>query len=132
MTQRLESWTRNPKVASSNLGPAEFVGGGCELTALSSTFNTMTEVPLSKAPNPQLLPGHSCINGCPLLRVCDCVCVHFGWVKCRAQIPSMGHHTWPFVTLLSLKRNNISIVGIGTGLWVPSQALSHNEVCSTT
>uniref|UniRef100_A0A672PTX2 MAGUK p55 scaffold protein 4 n=1 Tax=Sinocyclocheilus grahami TaxID=75366 RepID=A0A672PTX2_SINGR len=27
-------------------------------TALSSTFNTTTEVPLSKAPNPQLLPGH--------------------------------------------------------------------------
>ncbi len=25
-------------------------------------------------------------------------CVHvLGWVKCRAQIPSMGHHTWPRV-----------------------------------
>ncbi len=23
------------------------------------------------------------------------VCVHLGWVKCRALIPSMGHHTWP-------------------------------------
>ncbi len=23
------------------------------------------------------------------------VCVHFGWVKCRAQILSMCHHTWP-------------------------------------
>ncbi len=31
-----------------------------------------------------------------------CVCVHFGWVKCRAQIPSMGHHTWSYVTSLSL------------------------------
>ncbi len=38
------------------------------------------------------------INGCPLLRVCvhcvcvfTAVCVHLGWVKCRAQIPSMGH-----------------------------------------
>ncbi len=30
------------------------------------------------------------------------VCVHLGWVKCRAQIPSMGHHTWPYVTSLSL------------------------------
>uniref|UniRef100_A0A8C1Z590 Ig-like domain-containing protein n=1 Tax=Cyprinus carpio TaxID=7962 RepID=A0A8C1Z590_CYPCA len=31
---------------------------------------------------------NSTINGCPLLRVCvHCsVCVHFGWVKCRAQI----------------------------------------------
>ncbi len=31
--------------------------------------------------------------------VCSrCVCVHFGWVNCRAQIPSMGNHTWPHVT----------------------------------
>ncbi len=34
------------------------------------------------------------------------VCVHsvcaLGWVKCRAQIQSMGH-TWPHVTSLSLK-----------------------------
>ncbi len=37
-------------------GPA-IVGGGSECTALSSTFNTLTEVPLSKAPNPQQLPG---------------------------------------------------------------------------
>ncbi len=74
-----------------------------------STFNTTTEVPLSKAPNPQLLPGRRSINGCPLLWVCvhgvcvfTAVCVHFGWVKCRARIPSMGHHTWPYVTSLSL------------------------------
>ncbi len=34
------------------------------------------EVPLSKAPNPQLLPGCRSINGCPLLWVCSrCVCV---------------------------------------------------------
>ncbi len=42
-----------------------------------STFNTTTEVPLSKAPNPQLLPEHRSINDCPLLRVCVhgvCVC----------------------------------------------------------
>ncbi len=30
------------------------------------------------------------------------VCVHLGWVKCRARIPSMGHHTWSYVTSLSL------------------------------
>ncbi len=49
---------------------------------LSSTFNTTTEVPLSKAPNPQLLPGRRSINGCPLLRVfvhgvcvCSLLCV---------------------------------------------------------
>ncbi len=76
-----------------------------------STFNTTTEVPLSKVPNPQLLPGRRSINGCPLLQVCvhgvcvcvfTAVCVHFGWDKCRAQIPSMGHHTWPYVISLSL------------------------------
>ncbi len=56
-----------------------------------------TEVPLSRAPNPQLLPGRRSINGCHLLvcvhGVCvfTAVCVHFGWVECRAQIPSMGH-----------------------------------------
>ncbi len=71
-----------------------------------STFNTTTEVPLIKAPNPQLLPGRRSINGCPLLRgVCSrcvftAVCVHFGWVNCRAQIPSMGHHTWAYVKSL--------------------------------
>ncbi len=77
-------------------------------SALSS-FNTTTEVPLSKAPNPQLLPGRRSINGCPLLRVCvhgvcvfTAVCVHLGWDKYRAQIPSMGHHTWSYVTSLSL------------------------------
>ncbi len=45
--------------------------------------------------------------GCPLLwvsvhGVCECsrcVCA-LGWVKCRAQIPSMGHHIWPHVTSL--------------------------------
>ncbi len=30
-----------------------------------------------------------------------CVCA-LGWVKCRAQIPSIGHHTWPHTTSLSL------------------------------
>ncbi len=35
-----------------------------------STLNTTTEVPLSKAPNPELLPGRCSINGCPVLRVC--------------------------------------------------------------
>ncbi len=33
------------------------------------------EVPLSKAPNPQLLPGRRNINGRPLLRVCVHCCV---------------------------------------------------------
>ncbi len=38
---------------------------------------------------------------CVCVCVCVCVCA-FGWVKCRAQIPSMGHHTWPHITSLSL------------------------------
>ncbi len=114
----LESWTRNPKVMGLSLGTGRNSRWGSEFTALSSIFNTMTEVPLSKAPNPQLLPGCHSINGCPLLRVCVhgvcvftavCVCVHFGWVNCRAQIPSMGHHTWPYVTSLSLLDFNLQM-----------------------
>ncbi len=85
-----------------------------------SSFNTTTEVPLSKAPNTQLLPGRRSINDCPLLRVCVhgvcvftavCVCT---WVKCRARIPSMGHHTWPYVTSLSL---SLFISTIHTARW---------------
>ncbi len=32
--------------------------------------------------------------------VCFHCCVHLGWVKCWALIPSMGHHTWSYVTSL--------------------------------
>ncbi len=40
-----------------------------------STFNTTTEVrPLSKSPNPQLLPGRRSIV-CPQNCVCACACV---------------------------------------------------------
>ncbi len=62
----------------------------------------LTEVPLSKAPNLQLLPGCRSINGCPLLPVCvHCwVCAH--WMgKCRARMQSLGHHIWLYVTSLS-------------------------------
>ncbi len=102
------SRTRNRKVVSSSLRPAGIVGGGEWMYSALSTVNTTTEVTLSKAPNPQLLPRCRSINGCPLLRVCVhdvcvftavCVCV-LGWVKCRAQIQSMGHHTWSYVTSL--------------------------------
>ncbi len=30
-------------------------------------------------------------SGC-VFTVCVCSLLHFGWVKCRARIPSMGHH----------------------------------------
>ncbi len=50
------------------------------MSSTLSTFNTTTELPLSKAPNPKLLPGRRGINGCPLLRVCVhcCVCTFDG------------------------------------------------------
>ncbi len=76
-----------------------------------STLNTRSEVPLSKAPNPQLLPGRRSIYGCPLLQVCSqwvsewvsecvcvCVCVCSLLHVCTWVIPCMGHHTWPYVT----------------------------------
>jgi len=63
---------------------------------------------VSKAPNPQSLPGlhcqllwvcvHSVFN--THCCVCVCVCVH-EWVKCRAQIPDTGHHTLLHVITLS-------------------------------
>ncbi len=63
---------------------------------LSSTLTATTE-----ALNPQLLPGRRSnmvahCSGC-VFTVCVCVCA-LGWVKCRAQIQSMCHHTWPHVT----------------------------------
>ncbi len=72
-----------------------------------SPLKTTTDVPLSKTPNPQLLPGHRSING--LLRVCvHGVCVFTAvcalWMgKCKALILSMGHHSWLYVTSLFKK-----------------------------
>ncbi len=63
--------------------------------------------PLNKAPNPPTAPRVLQQYACPLLRVCvHGVCVHYcvcalRWVKCKAQIPSMGHHTWPHITSLT-------------------------------
>ncbi len=60
-TTGLESWTRNLKVASSSLRS----GRNCRLGGVNvqlSTLNTTTEVPLSKALNPQLLPGRRSIK----------------------------------------------------------------------
>ncbi len=103
----LASQTRNPKVVGSNLRSSRDCRWGEWMYSALFTLNTTTEVPLSKAPNLQLLPGRRSINDCPLLRVCvhgvcvfTAVCVHLGWVKCRARIPSMGHHSWLYVTSL--------------------------------
>ncbi len=83
-------------------GQQELQVGGVNVQRSLSTFNTTTEVPLSKALNPQLLPGHRS-NMAAHCSVCvfTAVCVHFGWVKCRAQIPSMGNRTWSYVTSLT-------------------------------
>ncbi len=65
------------------------------------TFNTTTEVPLSKSLNPELLPACRSINGCPLLQVCVhglCVCS----LLCVCTLDGLNHHTWQYVTLLSL------------------------------
>ncbi len=57
------------------------LGGGSECTALAPP-----SIPrLSKAPNPQLLPGRCSINDCPLRRVC---------------VQILGHHTWLYVKSL--------------------------------
>ncbi len=83
------------------------------MSSALSTLNTITEVrPLSKALNPQLLPGRRCI-GCPLLwvcvhSVCLCVFVRFSllcvctWmVKCIAQAPSMESRVTSFPFLFT-------------------------------
>ncbi len=36
-------------------------------------------------------------------KTCSYIYICNGWVKCRAQILSMGHHTWPYVTFTSLQ-----------------------------
>ncbi len=63
---------------------------------------TLPLLSLSKAPNPQLLPGCRSINGSGCVFM---VCVYFGWVNCRARIPSMGNHTWLYVTFTFTKKN---------------------------
>ncbi len=56
---------------------------------LSSTFKTTAEVrPLSNGAKPPTSPPIWLHTVC----VYYCVCA-LGWVKCRAQILSMGHHT---------------------------------------
>ncbi len=110
-TAGLESQTRNPKVASSSLGPAGIVGGGVNVQrSLYPQYHDWGVLEqCTEPPTPPRAPQHKWLPTCPLLWVCvhsvcvfTAVCVHLGWDKCRAQIPSMGHHTWSYVTSLSL------------------------------
>ncbi len=90
-----------------------------------STLNTTTEVPLSKAPNPQLLPGRCSINGFPLLRVCvHSLCV-FTAVVCtldginaehRAEGLRFQGNGWlsPHLWLFHCGRLGLSVC---SGLW---------------
>ncbi len=84
--------------------------GGSKCTALSPP-SIPRRGALEQGPKPPTAPGRRSINGCPLLWVCVhgvcvcsllCVCTWMG--KCRARIPSMGHHTWLYVMPLSLKK----------------------------
>ncbi len=102
MAQWIESRTCNPKVAG-------IVGGGSECPAVSPpSIPRLRWDPWARHRTPNCSPGTAALaahcSGCVFT---VCVCVHYcvcalGWVKCRAQIPSMGHHTWPHVTSLSL------------------------------
>ncbi len=83
-----------PEVVGSSLGSSRKCQWGEWITSVLSTFNTRTEVrPLSKAPNPQLLPGRRSI-GCPLLRVCVhyCVCA-LGWLNAEHKFQATCGHT---------------------------------------
>ncbi len=72
------------------------------MSSALSTLNTTTEVPLSKAPNPQLLPGRRSINGCPLLRVCvHGVCVFTAVCVCTLDGLNAEHEFRVWVTILS-------------------------------
>ncbi len=77
-----------------------------EMYSALSTLNTTIEVLLSKAPNPQLLPGSCSINGCPLLwvcvhSVCVCVCVcSLLWV-CTLDGLNAEHEFRVWVTILA-------------------------------
>ncbi len=71
------------------------------MSSALSTLNTTTEMPLSKAPNPQLFPGRRSINGCPLLRVCvHGVCVFTDVCVCTLDGLNAEHKFRVWVTIL--------------------------------
>ncbi len=98
-------------IVSSSVGPAGIVGGGSECTALSSPSKPRRGAleQGTEHPTAPRAPQHKWLNSVCSRCVCVhcCVCVHFGWVKCRAQI--QGHHTWLYVTSLSLSLLHITV-----------------------
>ncbi len=110
-------------------GPAGIVGGGEWMYSTVSTFNTTTEVPLSK--NPQLLPGRRSI-GCPLLRVC----VRGVWVcsllcVCTLDGLNAEHEFRVWVTILGRMSRHFIITLIRDGNLFRSNSSSINDSYST-
>ncbi len=90
------------------------------MSSALSTLNTTTEEVLSKAPNPQLLPGRR-INGCSLLRVCFtvCVCVCVCSLLCVCTLDELNaeHKFQVWVTKLGrMSRHFINNVSVGAGM----------------
>ncbi len=103
-----------------------------------STLNTTTEVPLSKAPNPQLLPGRRSINGYPLLQVCVftavCVCTLDGLNaehKFRVWVTVLGCISRHLSHNFSLIQFNLLDFGVinSTKFWSEKLFLHHFFQC---
>ncbi len=74
---------------------------GCGFESRLRQELSTTEVrPLSKAPNPQLLPGRRIIS-CPLLQVCVCVCVCV-CVHLDGLNPEHTFHCWLYSVQLCM------------------------------
>ncbi len=78
-----------------------------------STLNTTTEVPLSKAPNPQLLPGRRSIHGCPLCSQCVCV---FTVCVCTLDGLNAEHEFRVWVTILGRMSRHFHLKVLYVGL----------------
>ncbi len=91
----LEIWTCNLRlwVRISGLAGIVFGGGGCEQRAFSPpSIPRLRWDPWARHRTPNCSPGAATLAA----HCSGCVCVYaLGWVKCRAQIPSVAHHTWP-------------------------------------
>ncbi len=90
-----------------------------------------TEVrPLSKAPNPQLLPGRRSV-GCPLLKVCA-----LGWVKCREHISLLVilciivYVTNTKLLLWAFDYPAVKPVVWSVNIWIRNERVNHRTSCS--
>ncbi len=110
MDRELDSY---PKVVGSSLRSGRNCRWGEWMySTLSPPSIPWLRCPWARHQTPNCSPGTAAkiaVHCCGVYVHGVCVCVHccvcaLGWVKCRAQILSMGHHTWPHVT--SLKKKN--------------------------